>query len=166
MANINENNLYGLIYTMSKNMTENATIKLTQKKPLMVYYKYMYDCLNMGYLSVSMANTLKLNNPGLEDMIDDAKAKAQELLIQVFLDVDAATRKMKEYDESAEYDFEGKSAKDSPYLDKYDNEILAEVIVVTGEYTEQEIVDACGEVLRELAAEIDEALAGLEIQHS
>ena len=29
MAIFNENNLYGLIYNMCKNMSENATIKLT-----------------------------------------------------------------------------------------------------------------------------------------
>ena len=164
MAKFNQNNLYGLIYNMSKNMSENATLKLTEKKPKMVYYKYMYDCLNMGYLSVSMANTLKLANPGKEALIDEAKAKAQELLVQVFLDTDAAGKKMAEYDDGAQYDFEGKSAKDSPYLDRFDNEVLAEVIVLSGEYTEQEIVDATGEVLRELAAEIDEAIAGIEIE--
>lgn len=164
MAVFNENNLYGLIYNMCKNMSENATIKLVEKRPKMVYFKYMYDCLNMGYLSVSMANTLKINNPGREAVIDDAAEKARELLIQVFMDIEAATKKMGEYAESAAYDFDGKSAKDSPYLDRFDNEVLAEVICFKGEYEEQEIVDATGEVLRELAAEIDEAISGIVIE--
>ena len=164
MAVFNESNLYGLIYNMCKNMSENATIKLTEKRPKMVYLKYMYDCLNMSYLTVSMANTLKINNPGKEEMIDAAKTRAQAMLIQTFLDTDAATKKMGEYDDGATYDFEGKSAKDSPYLDRFDNEVLAEVIVFKGEYEEQEIVEGAGEVLRELAAEIDEAIAGIVIE--
>ena len=164
MATFNENNLFGLIYNMCKNMSENATIKLTEKKPNMVYFKYMYDCINMGYLSVSMANTLKINNPGKEEIVNKAKTKAQAMLIQIFMDMDAATKKMGEYDESATYDFDGKSAKDSKYLDKFDNEILAEVICFPGEYTEPEIVEACGQVLRELAAEIDDAIADVNIE--
>ena len=164
MAIFNENNLYGLIYNMCKNMSENATIKLTEKKPEMVYFKYMYDCLNMGYLTVSMANTLMINNPGKEDIIRDAKTRAQAMRIRVFLDDEAATRKMGEYDDSATYDLDGKSAKDAPYLDKYDNEVIAEVICFNGEYTEEEIVAAMGEVLRELAAEIDSAIADVTVE--
>ena len=71
---------------------------------------------------------------------------------------------MGEYDDSATYDLDGKSAKDSPYLDKYDNEVIAEVICFNGEYTEEEIVAAMGEVLRELAAEIDSAIADVTVE--
>ncbi|MBQ0079370.1 MAG: hypothetical protein KBS66_05735 [Eubacterium sp.] len=164
MANINGNNLYGLIYNMCKNMSENATLILADVAPNMVYFKYMLDCLNMGYLTVSMANTLKINNPGKEEIIDKAKTTAQAMLIRIFLDEAAATKKMGEYDDNATYDFDGKSAKDSPYLDKFDNEVIAEVICFAGEYTEDEICKYMGDVLRQVAAEIDEAIKDVVIE--
>lgn len=164
MVTFNENNLYGLIYNMCKNMSENATLRLAEVAPNMVYFKYMLDCLNMGYLTVSMANTLKLNNPGKDAIIDKAKTTAQAMLIRIFLDEAAATKKMGEYDDNATYDYEGKSAKDCKYLDKFDNEVIAEVICFQGEYTEEEICGYIGQVLREMAAEIDAAIADVVVE--